>query len=501
MVLHPHPKFRMFLTVNPSYGEVSRAMRNRGVEIYMMPPDWLPDQVCAKLHSEMELREIKRFIALSGIPMGRLVHMMAKAHLFAKHEGSRCNISITYLELSRWLQLFQRLITNGNQPVWSIQISWEHTYLSSFGEEKGKNIVSEAASSYLTMSELYKFSSSEDSLLCLPGGWPNPLKLSDFVYYSKDACVRQNIMYLESLGIEIASSWSVDNMKRVSKVITPSKGGPNMIHLMDAMSLHGFMFPNEINCMIANDGTENELELVLSQKKKKLYFAADWVMEQATDSDYRLYIRWFEWFGTMLLSSFPFFSSFSDLLKKELQHSIWTRIFQLRNELLSLSELNVKLISSPILSVESAYACSSDGVLNQNHILLQNLIKCVILLRHTLQQWSKENEYSHNHKTQQFEPILTSLRRMEEKVLDSFVGSSSFDMVYRSYSELLEHHMLFWNSIDMPQIEWRVISWKLLMKDVAKLKDICPAESERFKEILVVNFSLFPAIFFFFPSM
>lgn len=31
----PNPNFRLFLTVNPKYGELSRAMRNRGVEIYV----------------------------------------------------------------------------------------------------------------------------------------------------------------------------------------------------------------------------------------------------------------------------------------------------------------------------------------------------------------------------------------------------------------------------------------------------------------------------------
>lgn len=34
-VISPHPKFRLFLTVNPKYGELSRAMRNRGVELYV----------------------------------------------------------------------------------------------------------------------------------------------------------------------------------------------------------------------------------------------------------------------------------------------------------------------------------------------------------------------------------------------------------------------------------------------------------------------------------
>lgn len=33
--LFPHPNFRLFLTVDPKYGELSRAMRNRGVEIFM----------------------------------------------------------------------------------------------------------------------------------------------------------------------------------------------------------------------------------------------------------------------------------------------------------------------------------------------------------------------------------------------------------------------------------------------------------------------------------
>ncbi|KAM9355690.1 midasin [Pholidichthys leucotaenia] len=33
--ISPHPNFRLFLTMDPAHGELSRAMRNRGVEIYM----------------------------------------------------------------------------------------------------------------------------------------------------------------------------------------------------------------------------------------------------------------------------------------------------------------------------------------------------------------------------------------------------------------------------------------------------------------------------------
>ncbi|KAI0431499.1 hypothetical protein F5Y09DRAFT_354913 [Xylaria sp. FL1042] len=39
-IIKPHPDFRIFLTVDPRYGELSRAMRNRAVEIYVETCSW-----------------------------------------------------------------------------------------------------------------------------------------------------------------------------------------------------------------------------------------------------------------------------------------------------------------------------------------------------------------------------------------------------------------------------------------------------------------------------
>lgn len=36
-VIKPHPEFRLFLSYNSQYGEVSRAMRNRGLELFLLP--------------------------------------------------------------------------------------------------------------------------------------------------------------------------------------------------------------------------------------------------------------------------------------------------------------------------------------------------------------------------------------------------------------------------------------------------------------------------------
>lgn len=36
-IIKPHPNFRIFMTMDPRYGELSRAMRNRAVEIFLLP--------------------------------------------------------------------------------------------------------------------------------------------------------------------------------------------------------------------------------------------------------------------------------------------------------------------------------------------------------------------------------------------------------------------------------------------------------------------------------
>lgn len=46
-IVRPHPDFRIFLTVDPRYGELSRAMRNRAVEIYLCDS---PPRVDSSLH-------------------------------------------------------------------------------------------------------------------------------------------------------------------------------------------------------------------------------------------------------------------------------------------------------------------------------------------------------------------------------------------------------------------------------------------------------------------
>ncbi|KAI8548547.1 hypothetical protein RHMOL_Rhmol07G0280600 [Rhododendron molle] len=469
LVLHPHPKFRMFLTVDPRYGEVSRAMRNRGVEIYMMQPCWMLNGGSSDSCDDSELKDVKRFLILSGIPLPRMVDIMAKAHIYAKVEGLRLDVKITYLELGRWVQLFHQLLTNGNWPVWSLQISWEHTYLSSLGEAEGKDIVSYAICSYLSIGELYKPESPQGYSLCLPGGWPTPLKLRDYVWYSKEAYVKQNCMYLEFLG-----AW---DQSPVEKALSATGSmGP---YLLDAKILHIMMFPNYVNEITAHYGglTENYLALV----GKKLTFAVNWTVEQATENDIELYLLWFRWFASRLHPSGNFFSSFYDLLKKELKHPIWNCIVRCRRELMSCCELNLESRPIPMLSTDLAdLFLSSDSPKSSRELLLK-AICCVPLLRISFRQWHVESEYDFSEKNSCLVPVLRSLRRVEESLLDILVDSPSFDVLYQIYSDLLEDHISFWKGTMSSKFEMSLISWRSLTKNVGKLHAFCPREVEQFQ--------------------
>ncbi|XP_071901315.1 midasin-like isoform X1 [Coffea arabica] len=483
VVLHPHPQFRMFLTVNPSFGEVSRAMRNRGVEIYLMKPFWLHEGKCNSYIDEAELRDAKRFIIFSGITFSKLVDMMAKAHSYAKNEGARFDVHITYLELARWVQLFKRLITSGNQPIWSLQVSWEHTYLSSLGEVEGKDVVTHAISSYLSETNLSRIDKFQDSLICLPGGWPSPMNTRDFVLYSKETCVRRNCMYLEFLGVQASYSFCFSTCSEEQAVIA---SGSERIYLMDVRRLYYMMFPNASMDMVLNQVVQKQFNLDLA--RKMLFFAANWTIEQAVESDIELYLCWFSWFGSHVEPFCTFFSSFVDTLKEELKHPVWDRIFHCRRELLSRNSVNLEAFPIPILSVDLVGLSASNDEVKSYAGFLMNSIKCVGLVRLTYEQWRLERQHVHSQRTKYFEPLLLALQVVEKQVLNLLVVSQSFDVLFQLYNGLLENHMLFWNGIISSHFESILISWRSLLKSISRMHEFFPKEVDNFlKEIRNVD--------------
>ncbi|XP_021720497.1 midasin-like [Chenopodium quinoa] len=485
--LSPHPNFRMFFTINPSQGDVSRAMRNRGIEIVMMHPYWLLNADDKEKIQALELDDIKSFLALFNIPNGMLVDSMAKAHMHARSEGLCLGVHITYLELRRWIHLFEQLLMTGNDVLWSLHCSWEHSYLSSLGEAAGWHIVQEAKSSYLTnLDSVFlggKFIvNSRDSCskevteasngglsLCLPGGWPAPLKLRDYVWYSVEASVRQNCLYLEYLGVQCASYELYIPRHQMLREDVYSNGSKS-IYLLDLKMLQTLMYPQGQSGESISYFLSKEYDILLT--KKKLLFAVDWAIDQVTrKSDFDLCLLWFSWFDSQLQPCCQFFGSLGveNLLRMELEHPIWKFIFQKRHEM-SYQNVKFDLELLPILSLESAEVLTNLSVSSGKQ--LSNAIKCVRLLRHSLWQWNAE--INENFSDKSFGCLVKSLQKLEKEVLDVIVESPSFEILHQLYTDLLEEHILFWNVFVSSELTTLLVHWRALIKIALKLRDFFP---------------------------
>ncbi|KAE8646507.1 midasin [Cucumis sativus] len=490
VVLHPHANFRIFLTVNPIHGEVSRAMRNRGVEIFMLQPHWLQDgALCGK--KDIELNDTRRFLALSGIPGAKLVESMANSHLYAREEGCHLNVRLTHIELARWVQLFQQLIMNGCKPRWSLHVSWEHTYLSSFGEAEGMHIVENAKRLYLSDTCL----SESDVLfapLSLPGGWPSPLKLSDFVWYSKEACVKQNCMYLEFLGAQCALH-ELGIAKGYSLDFNLSADGYAQRYLVDFKTLHKLLFPKASNSMKLNSQVKNEFNLKLDNNK--LFFAANWAIEQASEMDLDLYIIWFSWFSSKLQPFCQFFNLYLTSIKQVIEHPLWNFICHLRSKIKSLLGIDFDVHPIPILSSEFVAMMGEEDKIAELNVSkgilvlpkdelqlscssLRNAIKCIGLLMLTYHQWNVESRHELSSEIRGFLPVLNSLRALEQEIFFKLVDpssmlieSASFDMLIESYSTLLDDHILLWDGLVSLNSELLQVSGRFLIKDILRFKD------------------------------
>nr|XP_029123013.1 LOW QUALITY PROTEIN: midasin [Elaeis guineensis] len=465
VVLHAHPKFRMFLTVDPKHGEVSRAMRNRGLEIFLMQPNWLLDGEGSDDCMGSEIIDVKSLLTFSGIPSSKLILAMSNAHMYAKAAGLRLGVRITLLELTRWIQLFQQLLMNGNQLTWSLQLSWEHTYLSALGEAEGTDTIMQAKVSYLSNTEWYKLDPLSGCSLSLPGGWPVPHTLRNFLWYSKEACVKQNCMYLEFLGAKCASykfNFSSDATFPFDKI---SKDQPSVI---PANMLQVLLFPNALGKQNVKSNIM-PVEFDLALVNQMLFIAANWTIEQATENDLVLYILWFKWYSSMLEPYCHFFKSFSTILEQERDHPIWNCILDGRREVVSYHKINIDERPLPLLSKKLVELGASDGNIKNVQKHLDNAIQCVNLLRLTYKQWNSETDYSYGEKSLCYllSPVLNSLRCLESEVLKIVAESKKLLQIY---SNILEYHLSFWKSITSSHFEYLVVIWSCLRKEAMKLQ-------------------------------
>ncbi|XP_031485697.1 midasin isoform X2 [Nymphaea colorata] len=477
MVVRADSGFRLFLTVDPNYGEVSRAMRNRGIEVFLLQPYWLASELEAGCEEKcFELEDVKRFLVLSGIPCYKVINAMARAHLYFKAEGTNFGLYISFLELSKWVYLYQKLLMNGSDNMQSLLLSMEHVYLSSFGSSAGKDILMHSASLYLKDLDAKVFDTLFESSLSMPGGWPSPLNTPSYLWYPKQAYVKGNCMYVEFLASQFASYCTLTSMPPALVKMHPQ--------ILSRKHLLLMLFPASSEQLKAYKVPNLDLGLV----EKMLTFAANWAIEQATLDDVDLYVMWFRYHASKFEPYCHFLNCFVSVLEKMIAHPIWSEVIACHEQ------ITVDVRTTPLLSVKVLELKASNEVKKR----FLNAIRGVRLLQLSFLQWEREcidalpepkseilsipgkSCYPMWRFHSYILPVFDSLKRLEVRVLDAMLISPCFGFLQQVYANIIDNHISFWKHINSNQSKDMVISWHSLKKETEKLHEQFPEEVNGF---------------------
>ncbi|KAG7192420.1 uncharacterized protein KQ657_001821 [Scheffersomyces spartinae] len=148
--LKPHSNFRLFLTMDPKHGELSRAMRNRGVEIYMddlntrsteydvkmlqipkqhPPLEPLEDSI-AKLHvNDTCVSPVARFVDITQLSISRTLSLIADVVMSTNSKQDHClNVAMTsslLFDLSeyfeKWYQSMKSYTGGASQHIDTVE--------------------------------------------------------------------------------------------------------------------------------------------------------------------------------------------------------------------------------------------------------------------------------------------------------------------------------------------------------------------------------------------
>jgi len=155
-VIKPHPEFRLFLTMDSKNGEISRAMRNRGVEIYV-------------LDSELNSRDTILMLNGIGIIGQELPQAMIDFHnsIAALRLADR---ALNLRDLMHWASLTVAQLQRGFTLRDSLRLGMNQVYIRNSRTKKNQQAIAE---SYEKNFELW-FNNNISSLIFAEAGlWPD----------------------------------------------------------------------------------------------------------------------------------------------------------------------------------------------------------------------------------------------------------------------------------------------------------------------------------------
>ncbi|KAH3757277.1 AAA ATPase midasin [Pelomyxa schiedti] len=152
--VRPHSRFRIFFTMDPRNGEVSRAMRNRGIEIFVPPMQASSEDTIQILNS-------------IGIPGSEIPSTMAEFHTnVSTHMQSLSEWGYSMRDLLHFAQLTLDQAQKGMGLILSLYISMEQVYLRPCRNPEHANFIK------LQFSALFNKWNKSNPDFFAPAHWP-----------------------------------------------------------------------------------------------------------------------------------------------------------------------------------------------------------------------------------------------------------------------------------------------------------------------------------------
>ncbi|BBM98800.1 midasin [Marchantia polymorpha subsp. ruderalis] len=425
MLVRAHPDFRLFITVDPIYGEVSRAMRNRGVEIFMMESDWYfpePKEPSSLSRlNDLASESAYKLLVQSGIPGNILIEGMYKAHLdikmYTKSLPGGTHVSLR--TLSHWISLLHQLLERGANFTWSLACSWVQTFVRHL-----ENAPAREAALHMFHSRISKLDlggSHQELSLFVPGGWPSPHNLSLYCMRSKESNVKVDSMYVEQLISEYILMQSAKNGR---SNLQRSSGGISCSSIASKVDIFTYLSPrllyrilNPSTRMDGDTRTNFDDQNLFRDIEAKLHYASLWMIEHGSLSDMGLRILWLNSFAAKIEGFDRIFLPLVVALEKELQHAIGKELLlaweRLESQIGGDFFYNVIPYTSGSKALTPRFQNEGNSELSKDAVSqVMFLGKKLLSLRRSLLQWHIEDETYKSVPTQAWgslqSPILQS---------------------------------------------------------------------------------------------
>ncbi|XP_025407976.1 midasin-like [Sipha flava] len=180
--IKPHKDFRLFLAMDPKHGSISRAMKNRGVEIYMSPLD------------EINNHDIHSMLEFQGIHDKKIRHILIEFHNVIKDLAIGINFSINHL--IRTAYLVSQNLKQGRLVPQTIREMCIDTYVRCLNDNLKQNAISEIDRL------LEEHPNISNEFMCPSLNTLDILQSSSLCYIKQECSIIEQYENLENINLE-----------------------------------------------------------------------------------------------------------------------------------------------------------------------------------------------------------------------------------------------------------------------------------------------------------